>query len=81
MARCCAEVGVTAAPGVEVSLHFFEERTSAVDHIGRSCGLPEHVIERLIDWYIAAATVLQTTSIATIDDLPIIGRFDPGLID
>lgn len=81
MVRCCADVRVATAAGATVSLHFFEERTATVGHIAQSCGLPKLAIERLIDWYIAAATVLQVTSIATIDDLPVIGRFDPGPID
>lgn len=80
MVRCCAEIRAISTSGVAVSLHFFGERTSAVGHIAQSCDLPELAIERLIDWYIAAATVLQVTSIATIDDLPDIGRFDPGLV-
>lgn len=78
MARCSGDARVVVGPGLSVSIHFFEERKRTVDHLTLRCNLPEIAVERLIDWYIAAATVLQTTSIATIEDLPTIGRFGPG---
>jgi AcrR family transcriptional regulator len=78
MVRCSSDARVVLGAGVSVSMHYFEEKASTVDHIKLRCGLPERAVEELVDWYVAAATILQTTNIATINDLPAIGRFGFG---